>query len=85
MLKSQLLICAAFATALGVATALPLATVRAFLAAAAALAFATVFASAIVLARVTGWRVRAGRVRAVLREGFHREARHQSGDGRRDE
>jgi hypothetical protein len=55
------------------------------LTAAAALAFATVFAGAIMLARITGWRVRAGRVRAVLRESFHGEARHQSRDRRRDE
>jgi hypothetical protein len=73
-----------FATTLCVATALTLATVRALLATAAALPFATVLARAIVLARVTGGRVCARRVRAVLREGFHREARHQSGDGRRD-
>jgi hypothetical protein len=83
-LKARLLTCAAFATSLRVATALALATVRAFLTAAAALAFATVFAGAIMLARITGWRVRAGRVCAVLRKGFHGEARHQSRDRRRD-
>jgi hypothetical protein len=34
--------------------------------------------------RVAARRVCAGRIRAVLREGFHGEARHQSRDRRRD-
>jgi hypothetical protein len=76
----------ALATAIGVAAALAFATVLALLAAATALAFATVFTSAIMFARVASGRVRAGRrVRAVLREGFHGEARHQSRDGGCDE
>jgi hypothetical protein len=49
------------------------------------LAFATILARAIVLARVAARRVRpGGRIRAVLRESFHGEARHQSSDSRRD-
>jgi hypothetical protein len=71
-----------FATAIGVAAALAFATVLAFLTTATAQAFAAIFARAIMLARVARWRVRPGwRVRAVLCEGFHGEASHQSGDG----
>jgi hypothetical protein len=73
------------ATALGVAAALAFATVLAFGGAAAALSRATVFALAIVLAGVAARRVRAGRVRAVLRVSFRRDARQQSGDRCGDE
>ncbi len=75
----------AFATAFAFATVLALATVVVAAAFASALSFARIFAFAIVLAGVGARRARAGCVRAVLREGFHGEAGHQSGDGCRDE
>jgi hypothetical protein len=74
-----------FATALGVASALAGTTVLAFVGTATALTFTAILTRAIVLARVAGRRVRAGRVGTVLGIRLHRDARHQSGDGCRDE
>jgi hypothetical protein len=71
----------AFAAAFAFAAVLAFATVVVAAALAAALTLATVLAFAIMLAGVSARRARAGGVRAVLRIGFYRDARHQSGDG----
>jgi len=75
----------AFAAAFAFATVLALAAVVVAAAFATALAFAGILAFAVVLARVAARRACAGSVGAVLREGFHGKAGHQSGDGCRDE